>query len=145
MAQLEDTANFLLALACVFASGAALWFFLRGWQVAQIGRLALILFVAVLSFVTARTAFRANFILYDTAKEFLVYAHSARDPKDVLEQVEEISFRLTGGKDIVVAYDNDMLYPYWWYFRDYPTNAGFQITPPVICDTHHPGGSGNFG
>jgi predicted membrane-bound mannosyltransferase/DNA-binding beta-propeller fold protein YncE len=147
LAQLEDTANFLLALACVFASGAALWFFLRGWQVAQIGRLALILFVAVLSFVTARTAFRANFILYDTAKEFLVYAHSARDPKDVLEQVEEISFRLTGGKDIVVAYDNDMLYPYWWYFRDYPNKRWFSDNPtrdlrdaPIILV-----GSGNFG
>jgi predicted membrane-bound mannosyltransferase/DNA-binding beta-propeller fold protein YncE len=147
LAQLEVTNNFLLAFIGMIASGAGLFVLVRDWANQQIGKLALILFVVILSFITIRTAFRANFILYDTAKEFLVYAHSARDPKDVLEQVEEISFRLTGGKDIVVAYDNDMLYPYWWYFRDYPNRRWFADNPtrdlrdaPVILV-----GSGNYG
>jgi DNA-binding beta-propeller fold protein YncE len=147
LAQLEVTNQFLLAFAGMAASGVCLFFLLRDWTVKRMGKFALILLAAALAVITIRTSYRANFILYDTAKEFLVYAHSARDPKDVLEQVEEISFRLTGGKDIVVAYDNDMLYPYWWYFRDYPNRRWFSDTPtrdlrdaPIILV-----GSGNFG
>lgn len=147
LAQLEATYNFLLVFAGMTASGIGLFFLLRDWALNQLGKLALILFVVILSFITIRSSARANFILYDTAKEFLAYAHSARDPKDVLEQIEEISFRLTGGKDIVVAYDNDMLYPYWWYFRDYPNKRWFSDNPtrdlrdaPVILV-----GSGNYG
>ena len=146
LVQLEATSNFLLAVTVMAASGVCLYFLLRTWSLNQLGKMTLLLFTAILAFITFRTAFRANFILYDTAKEFLVYAHAARDPKDVLEQVEEISFRLTGGKDIIVAYDNDMLYPYWWYFRDYPNKRWFADNPtrdlrdaPIILV-----GSGNF-
>jgi len=147
LANLDVTTNFLLAFTAMASSGIGLYFLLREWTFNQFSKLALILFVAILSVITIRTAFRANFILYDTAKEFLVYAHAARDPKDALEQIEEISFRLTGGKDIVVAYDNDMLYPFWWYFRDYPNKRWFPDNPtrdlreaPIILV-----GSGNFG
>jgi predicted membrane-bound mannosyltransferase/DNA-binding beta-propeller fold protein YncE len=147
LAQLEVTSNFLLALFGLAASGVGLVFLLRHWVLDQLAKYALILSIVILTLITIRTAFRANFILYDTAKEFLVYAHAARDPKDVLEQIEEISFRLTGGNDIVVAYDNDMLYPYWWYFRDYPNKRWFPDNPtrdlreaPIIL-----AGSGNFG
>ena len=145
--QLEATSSFLLAFVSMIASAIGLYFLLHGWVIQQIGKLALILFVGILTLITIRTSFRANFILYDTAKEFLVYAHAARDPKDVLEQVEEISHRLTGGKDIIVAYDSDLLYPYWWYFRDYPNKRWFSGNPtrdlrdaPIILV-----GSGNFG
>ena len=145
--QLEATSTFLLASIAMAASIVGLYFLLKGWNFKRFGKLVLILFVVTLSIITIRTSFRANFILYDTAKEFLVYAHAARDPKDVLEQVEEISHRLTGGKDIVVAYDNDLLYPYWWYFRDYPNKRWYSDNPtrdlqdaPIILV-----GSGNYG
>ena len=72
-----------------------------------------------------RAAYRAAYINYDNAKEYLVYAHSTRDMKDVLEQVETISKRLYGDKSIAVAYDNDALYPFWWYLRDYPNKVWF--------------------
>ena len=78
---------------------------------------------------TARTAYRASFINYDHATEFLVYAHGARGPKDILAQVEEISQRTTKGKDIVVAYSGDAQYPYLWYFRDYPNVRWFGDKP----------------
>jgi len=129
LTQLEATSTFLLASAGMIASGIGVFFLLRDWRFKQIARLALIIFICIVSFITIRTAYRANFILYDTAQEFLVYAHAAGDPKEVLEQVEEISFRLTGGKDIVVAYDNDLLYPYWWYFRDYPNKRWYSDSP----------------
>jgi DNA-binding beta-propeller fold protein YncE len=147
LAQLESTSTFLLALIGMLASGIGLSYLLREWTFKQIGKFALIVFIAILSIITVRTAFRANFILYDTAKEFLVYAHAARDPKDALAQIEEISHRLTGGKDLVVAYDSDLLYPYWWYFRDYPNKRWYAQDPtrdlrdaPIILV-----GSGNYG
>jgi uncharacterized protein (TIGR03663 family) len=147
LAQLEATSTFLMAFIGMAATVTALFFLLQDWTLKQIGKLSLIVFIAVLSGITIRTSFRANFILYDTAKEFLVYAHAARDPKDVLEQVEEISHRTTGGKDIVVAYDSDLLYPYWWYFRDYPNKRWYSDNPtrdlqdaPIILV-----GSGNYG
>ncbi|MDF1520116.1 MAG: TIGR03663 family protein [Brevefilum sp.] len=147
LAQLEATSTFLMAFIGMAATVTVLFFLLQNWTLKQIGKLSLIVFIAVLSGITIRTSFRVNFILYDTAKEFLVYAHAARDPKDVLEQVEEISHRTTGGKDIVVAYDNDLLYPYWWYFRDYPNKRWYSDNPtrdlqdaPVILV-----GSGNYG
>jgi predicted membrane-bound mannosyltransferase/DNA-binding beta-propeller fold protein YncE len=145
--QLEITSTFLMALIGMLASMTALYFLIRDWSFKQIGKLSLMVFITILSVITIRTTFRANFILYDTAKEFLVYAHAARDPKDVLEQVEEISHRTTGGKDIIVAYDNDLLYPYWWYFRDYPNKRWYSDNPtrdlqdaPIILV-----GSGNYG
>jgi WD40 repeat protein len=144
---LEATSNFLLAGTGMIASGVGLYFLLRQWSFRKMAQFALLVFIGLLSLITIRTAYRANFINYDNAKEYLVYAHAARDPKDVLEQVEEISHRLTGGKEIEVAYDNDLLYPYWWYFRDYPNKRWYSDNPtrdlrdaPIILV-----GSGNYG
>ena len=82
-------------------------------------RICLALFL-IMTVLTARSAYRASFINYDYPFEFLVYAHASDGPKIVLDQIEEISKRLTGGLDIKVAYDNHGLYPYWWYLRNYP-------------------------
>ncbi len=123
--QLQSTSAFFFS---ALAFGFSVWGILRllrDWQSTVILRLfvaGLAVFMAVL---TARTAFTANYINYDNAKEFLVYAHAARGPKDILAQVEEISRRTSGGQNINVAYDNDALYPYWWYFRDYPNKRYF--------------------
>jgi len=83
-------------------------------------------FLAVLTF---RASYRAAYINYDYPFEYLVYAHSAPDPKVVLSEIEEISQRTTGGLDIVVAYDNMVRYPYWWYMRRYPNRIDFDVTP----------------
>ncbi len=129
MGQLEATSLFLLTFISMVVSAIGMVYLLKDWQPRQIFKFALLLVFGILSLITIRTSYRANFILYDTAKEFLVYAHATRDPKDVLAQVEEISHRTTGGKDIIVAYDNDMLYPYWWYFRDYPNKRWYSGNP----------------
>jgi hypothetical protein len=44
-------------------------------------RLVLVTFFAILTVLTARTSYQANYINYDNAKEFLVYAHGAAVPK----------------------------------------------------------------
>jgi len=127
--QLRATSTFLLALLASIGSAAGLLILLKDWSFRSFWRLLLLSGFLILGVITFRTSFRASYILYDTAQEFLVYAHASRDPKDILEQIEEISSRLTGGKDIVVAYDNDCLYPYWWYFRDYPNRRWYNDTP----------------
>ncbi len=123
--QLQSTSAFIFSL---LAFGFSVWGILRllrDWTPSGILRLFVAGITVYLAVLTARTAFTANYINYDTAKEFLVYAHAARGPKDILAQVEEISRRTTSGKNINVAYDNDALYPYWWYFRDYPNKRYF--------------------
>ncbi|MEN6408146.1 MAG: flippase activity-associated protein Agl23, partial [Anaerolineaceae bacterium] len=128
--QLQATYSFLFSLLTLLGSGAGLAWIFRQWADAgQVRRTMTFAFFALLAVVTARTAFRASYINYNNAKEYLVYAHAARGPKDVLAQVEDISRRLTGGLDIQVAYDNDTRYPYWWYFRHYPNRIDYDVNP----------------
>lgn len=127
---LRDTNHFLFLITMVIISTYFLFFFERSefnYKKFKINvLLALFLIMAVL---TARSAYRASFINYDYPLEYLVYAHASDGPKIVLDQVEEISMRLTGGLDIKVAYDNHGLYPYWWYFRNYPNKIIYLEDP----------------
>ena len=43
--------------------------------------------------------------------------------------MEDISRRTTGDRSIAVAYDNESLYPYWWYFRNFPNHVWFADKP----------------
>ncbi|MEZ4517692.1 MAG: TIGR03663 family protein [Chloroflexota bacterium] len=84
----------------------------------------------VLSFLTIRASYMANFINADFTNEFMVYAHGAPATKSVvLDQLEEISMRLNGDKGINVAYDNDVSWPFTWYLRDYPNRVYFGENP----------------
>ncbi|HJS18230.1 MAG TPA: hypothetical protein VJ785_05765, partial [Anaerolineales bacterium] len=79
---------------------------------------------------TVRTSFRANYILYDDAMEYLVYAHGATGVKDVMKQVEEISERTAGGLNAVVGYDasapdTGVSWPMVWYLRDFTALRSF--------------------
>jgi len=127
--QLVRTNHFLFMLAIT----AGIFFILRK-RLHTFNRLAIksISFLGlflVLALFTARTAYAAAFINYDQATEFLVYAHAARGPKDILEKIEDISIRTTRGLDIAVAYDNHSLYPFWWYLRHYPNRVGYMENP----------------
>lgn len=126
---LEVTNAFILS---VIASVGLLWMILRllkDFGIFELVRLFTAGVFAIVAVLTIRTSIMANYINYDTAKEYMVYAHAARGPKDILEQVTEISRRTTGGKDLVVSYDNDSLYPYWWYMRDFPNHRWYTDKP----------------
>ena len=127
--QLTASSNFIMSLIGVGASMVGLFYLLSDWTYKNIFRLIMLAIFSFLGILTARTAFTAAYINYDLPVEFLVYAHAARGPKDVLAQVEEISKRTTRGLDIVVAYDNETNYPYWWYFRNYPNKRYYGETP----------------
>ena len=88
----------------------------------------------VLSLLTTRSALMASFINYDLATEYLVYAHGAPAIKWVLDDIEELSLRTTGGMDLSFSYDNETSWPYSWYFRNFPRAQFFGSSPsrPVI-------------
>ena len=127
--QLGVTTSFLFSVVMVLASLGMLFYLSKVEPGFQYNRMVGLVVVAFLGVLTVRASYRASYILYDSAKEYLVYAHAARGPLDILDQVSEISDRMTGGKALRIGYDNYSLYPYWWYLRDY-TNTDYFAEQP---------------
>ena len=133
--QLTATNTFIFALIGAIASAAGIIYLLKDWSANQILRLATLTLFTFLTVLTARAAYRASFVNYDYATEFLVYAHAGPGPKEVLRQIEEISARTVGDKQIAVAYSDDAIYPYKWYFRDYANQRWFGKNPSRDLNT----------
>jgi predicted membrane-bound mannosyltransferase/sugar lactone lactonase YvrE len=129
LVQLQATATFLFAAITAAASAGGLIYLTKDWESAQFSRMLGIVFLGLLATMTTRTSIMANYINYDQANEYLVYAHSARGVKDVLEQVEEISRRTTGGLALSVAFDDAVSWPYTWYLRNYTKQHFFGANP----------------
>ncbi|MCW5876319.1 MAG: TIGR03663 family protein [Anaerolineales bacterium] len=131
--QLQHTTRFISTLLVLAGSLYALYRLLAGQprQPGELrGQLTVLVFTA-LALLTARTAFQANYINYDLATEYLVYAHMAPGPKQMMEQLEDLSLRLTDSLDIQVAYDNESNYPLWWYLRNYPNKIYYDVNPSM--------------
>lgn len=129
LAQLQDTSRFLLAVLLVGLSLILLRRFFGQVPAVQSARLSALMILGLLAFTTARAAFQATYINYDQANEYLVYAHSARGVKDVLDQVRNISMRTTDGMAVKVAYDDDTSWPMSWYMRTYPNSIFYGGDP----------------
>ncbi|MEJ5314307.1 MULTISPECIES: glycosyltransferase family 39 protein [Anaerolinea] len=129
LTQLQATGQFLLSTITALATLAGIIYVFRNWETRQVLRLGTLTVFAILTILTARAAYRASFINYDYPTEYLVYAHAAPGPKQVLKQVEEISQRLTKGRNLVVAYSGDANYPFIWYLRYYPNARAFGSQP----------------
>lgn len=127
--QLSVTSSFIFSVGMVVASLAMVFYLTKLEAGFNYGQMIGAVIILGLTILTVRASYRASYILYDSAKEYLVYAHAARGPLDILKQVEEISERMTGGKDLRVGYDNYAIYPYWWYMRDY-TNLDYFAEQP---------------
>ncbi|MEA3459633.1 MAG: TIGR03663 family protein, partial [Chloroflexota bacterium] len=127
--KLGATGQWLGALVTVLILGYFLIHYLR---LLGARRSLLVAFVALsvfLSLLTVRFAWMASFINYDNAKEFLVYAHGASDVKMVMKEIEGLSRRTVGDRQIKVAYDDDSTWPFEWYLRDYPNRAYYGSQP----------------
>ncbi len=126
-----------IALPMILATAWALgwmietvpWGLAIRWTGRHAARAAGLIIFLGLAILTGRAAYRAAFINYNYPLEYLVYAHAAPDPKVLYNQIQELSYRITGGTDLVVAYDNDVRYPFWWYLRRYPNRLDFDINP----------------
>jgi len=129
LAQLQVTTSFIFAVSGALASLAGLYTLLKDWDIKQAVYLNTLVFFGILAILTVRASFRANYLTFDSAKEYLVYAHSFSGVKDALRQIDDLSEKTVGGKDIVVAYDDDTSWPMSWYMREYP-NARFYGAQP---------------
>jgi uncharacterized protein (TIGR03663 family) len=127
--QLAATSGFIIALLVALASATGLIFLTREWSGRLVRRGLGFVFLAVLVVLTAKSAFTASFRNYDLAEEYLVYAHCAPGDKIALQQITDISRRLTGGLDLAVAYDDKTTYPFWWYLRNFTNQRYFGSTP----------------
>jgi predicted membrane-bound mannosyltransferase len=130
LSQLQATSAFLLPLIVAVLSAAGCVYLLREWTFQQIRHVFTLVFFALLAVLTGRAAFRAAYITYDYATEFLVYAHGAPGIKEIIEQAAEISERTTGGLGVPLAYDasapdTGVSWPFVWYLRDFTQQTSF--------------------
>jgi DNA-binding beta-propeller fold protein YncE len=140
LTQLRASGRFVNALLGVLACGAGLGYVVwrSGWRVAA--RVFLLILLLVPVFITIRTAWRFNYITYDYATEFLVYAHAAPGVREAMKEIEEISQRYGGGPyAIEVPYSADASTLFHWQLRHYPPDYSFgenptrdQLDAPVI-------------
>ena len=140
LAQLQATSTFLLPLLATVLSAAGVTYFFRKWTFQEIRHVFILVFFGLLAVLTARAAFRASYITYDQATEYLVYAHGASGIKEVMAQAKEISRRTTGGMDVAIAYDasapdTGVSWPFVWYLRDYTRQTSFDQPTRSLRDS----------
>ena len=92
-------------------------------------RLAALMGLLVLTILTIRTGWIWNFINYDSALEYGVYAHGGPGLKIAMQQIEELSQRSAGGKTIRIGFDAESSWPFYWYLRDYPNKFQYANSP----------------
>ncbi|HEY5982361.1 MAG TPA: flippase activity-associated protein Agl23 [Anaerolineales bacterium] len=137
---LQNTSAFLLPAIVAIASFIGLVFLLRGWLSGEFARVLGLVFFVLLAILTVRASFRASFINYDNAKEYLVYAHSATAVKDVIAQSRDISEATTGGMGVDLAYDasspdTGVSWPFVWYLRDFTNQHSFDKPTRALRDS----------
>ncbi len=119
----------LSGVVVAVGAGVALYYFAQRLSGAEVVRVFAVAVIGFLSVATVRAAWMASYINYDTAKEYIVYAHGAPGTKQVMKQIEDISLRMHGDLSIRVAFDNDVSWPFWWYLRNYPNKVYFGDSP----------------
>ncbi|HEY71315.1 MAG TPA: TIGR03663 family protein [Anaerolineae bacterium] len=127
--QLQVTLGFSLSLVLGIVSLFVLALQASQWSPRNLFKLAGLIVLVALTLLTARTSFRAAYINYDDPTEFMVYAHAATGVKTVMNQVEDLSLRMTDGLGVDIGYDDDVSWPFQWYLRDYTNPHFFGKTP----------------
>jgi sugar lactone lactonase YvrE len=130
LAQLRTIGSTLGGLLGLVASGALL-----GWATRQLGvspslRLSALAVAVLLTGLTVRTMVTFNFVNYDLATEFLVYAHGTPDIKLALDRIRDVSWETTGSPhNVQVAYGEDGSWPFTWYMVAFPNNYFYSTQP----------------
>lgn len=100
---------------------------IKGWQAAL--RWIALASLGLLALLTLRTSIAVNFKSYDFATEFIDYARGAPGVKWALADVAAIANHTGMGRDLKIAYDDEVSWPMTWYLRDYPNQAFFGAQP----------------
>ena len=85
--------------------------------------------VGLLVILTVRTSLAVNYINYDYPTEWIDYAHGAPGTKWALNDIASIASHTGAGRDLKIAYDDEVSWPMTWYLRDYPNQAFFGAQP----------------
>ncbi len=138
LAQLQATNAFLLPMVVTLLSAVGVVYFFQSWTFKEMRHVFTLVVFSFLAVLTARAAFRASYITYDQATEFLVYAHGATGIKEIINQATEISERTTGGMNVSLAYDTNgdtgVSWPFVWYLRDFTNQSSFDQPTRALRD-----------
>ena len=126
---LMATADFAVNVLISLAAAGVLVYSARRWPLSMLARWFILAFFGVLAAFTWHTAYQAAYVHYDQANEFLVYAHSAHGVRVTMNLIEEVGRRLYDGREIPVAYDDAVSWPFSWYLRNYPKARYYGATP----------------
>jgi len=134
--ELDVTLRFLLSLVLLLIAMAFMYRFGRNLGWSGWGRVLLVALFVILSAVTVRFALMLSFINQNYATEFLVYAAATPDTAAVMRELDDMSQRLVGDKELKVAYDDESSWPFVWYLRDYKNASFFAAGSGVTGDAH---------
>jgi hypothetical protein len=88
---------------------------------------------------TVRYSWMANFINYDTAREFLVYSHGTPDLKYTVRELQDLSRRLYNDETALhVAYSEDASWPFECYLDPAFPKRTFIGAEPTRANTNVP-------
>lgn len=88
--------------------------------------------LVVLVPLTVHTGVQAAFVNGDVATEMIVYTQTTPDVTMVMREIERLGERTGQGRDLKVAYDSDVSWPFEWYLRDWRGRAFYGTgTPPA--------------
>jgi len=127
--QLAATSRWITTLIVFGITTAGLVIFWRRLGASSFARMAAVAVLIVLVLLTVRFAWMAAFKNGDIPVELMVYAQGAPDCRFLMDELEVISKRLVGDKELTVAYDDLSSWPFVWYFRDWPNATFFGSKP----------------
>lgn len=86
--------------------------------------LAIIAMILLMPF-SAHAAWQVTYVNGDVPVEMMVYTQTSPDVGLVMKEIERVGFRTGTGKDLKVAYDSGVSWPFEWYLRDYKNRNFF--------------------
>ncbi|MBI4321284.1 MAG: TIGR03663 family protein [Chloroflexi bacterium] len=91
--------------------------------------LALAFLLGLLPF-SIRAAWQVTYYNGDVPVEMMVYTQTSPDVGKTLREIERVGFRTGAGKELRVAYDSSVSWPFEWYLRDYKGRAFYSDGMP---------------
>lgn len=126
---LNVTARWVTALIVLLAAGWGAWQLGKRLGDAAARQAAILLLLAIMVGLMVRFAWIATYVHGDIAKDMLIYTQTTPDVTMVMREIDALSARIAGGRNLKVAYDNESSWPFEWYLRNYPNRLYYGASP----------------
>jgi uncharacterized protein (TIGR03663 family) len=83
---------------------------------------------------TVRYAVLVAYVNSDTPNEPLIFVQSSPAVTKVVDDLADMSNRLTGGNGLKIAYDSHTSWPFDWYLRNYPNRSFIGSSPSTYAE-----------